>query len=163
MLRKEQHPDLAVKLDGVIDVLKGYLGGKPFTLTVDDPAGNSYVENLHAPSPDPKILTTYYKRSDKQIEELGLQPEEEELPLNEQVHTFRGNCSRCSAPCETKMHMLDIPYFKEVIVMCTCCDGCGYKSNEVKAGGAVAAKGQKITLIVTDAEDFNRDILKVLF
>lgn len=58
--------------------------------------------------------------------------------------------------------MLDIPYFKEVIVMCTCCDSCGYKSNEVKAGGAVAPKGQRITLLVTDAEDLNRDILKVV-
>jgi zinc finger protein len=45
--------------------------------------------------------------------------------------------------------------------MCTACDSCGYKSNEVKAGGAVAAKGQRITLVMTDAEDLNRDILKV--
>lgn len=109
--RKEQHPELAVQIEGVITVLNGYFDGKPFTLVLDDPSGNSYIENLSAPNPDPKIVTTYYKRSKKQAEELGLQAEDEELPLNEQVHTFNGPCSRCSAPCETKMHMLGLKFF----------------------------------------------------
>ena len=29
----------------------------------------------------------------------------------------------------------DIPHFKEVIIMACSCDVCGYKSNDVKAGG----------------------------
>ena len=29
----------------------------------------------------------------------------------------------------------DIPHFKEVIIMACNCDVCGYKSNDVKAGG----------------------------
>jgi zinc finger protein len=45
--------------------------------------------------------------------------------------------------------------------MSTTCDSCGYKSNEVKAGGAIAPKGKRITLKVQDKEDFSRDILKV--
>ena len=125
---------------------------------IDDPSGNSYIENPNAPLGDPRLTTVHYKRSEEQTEQLGL---EQELPLNEQVHCFPGNCSRCNYPCETKMHMLDIPHFKEVIIMSTVCDSCGYKSNEVKAGGAVAAKGQRIILKMVDAEDLNRDILKV--
>ncbi|KAJ3368219.1 nucleolar zinc-finger protein [Kappamyces sp. JEL0680] len=44
--------------------------------------------------------------------------------------------------------------------MATVCDVCGFKSNEVKAGGAVAAKGKKISLVMTDIDDLSRDILK---
>lgn len=44
--------------------------------------------------------------------------------------------------------------------MASTCDACGVKSNEVKAGGAIASKGRKITLVVTEAEDLSRDVLK---
>ena len=89
--------------------LSDYLEGKtPFTLILDDPAGNSNIENLCAPNPDPNIIEKRYKRTNEQIEALGLQPESEvepEMPLDEQVHVFPGNCSRCHAPSETKMHL----------------------------------------------------------
>jgi len=35
------------------------------------------------------------------------------------------------------MKRVDIPYFKEIIIMSTNCDACGYKDNEVKTGGAI--------------------------
>lgn len=44
--------------------------------------------------------------------------------------------------------------------MATTCDVCGYKSNEVKSGGAVSELGKRIELKVTCEEDLNRDILK---
>ena len=44
--------------------------------------------------------------------------------------------------------------------MATDCNQCGYKSNEVKAGGAVSEKGQIITLKMVDNDDLSRDILK---
>ena len=59
------------------------------------------------------------------------------------------------------MKIVNIPYFKEVVIMSTVCDSCGYKSNEVKAGGAIAPHGKRITLKVTDPEDLSRDVLKV--
>ena len=134
-------------------------------MTINDPTGNSFIENVCAPLPDPKIQTHYFDRTEEMNKQLGLatEPPEEEFTLINQVHTFPGNCSRCNYPCETKMHLLDIPHFKEVIIMSTVCDSCGYKSNEVKAGGAIAAKGKRITLIMTDQEDLNRDILKVVY
>jgi zinc finger protein len=146
-----------------------------FTLILDDPAGNSFVENLCAPRPDPQMLVTQYSRTDAQNEMLGLAlaqeptPEismEDELAFKEQVHVFGGNCSRCNYPCETKMHMLgilmlkliilDIPHFKDVIIMATSCESCGYKSNEVKSGGAIAEKGKKISCKITELEDLSR-------
>jgi C4-type Zn-finger protein len=47
--------------------------------------------------------------------------------------------------------------------MATDCDTCGYKSNEVKAGGPISVQGKKITLRVLDREDLSRDVLKVLY
>jgi len=61
------------------------------------------------------------------------------------------------------MHLLSIPFFKEVVIMASACDSCGYKTNEVKSSGAVSEKGKKISLKLTDNEDLTRDILKVLF
>jgi len=45
-------------------------------------------------------------------------------------------------------------------MMASSCDKCGYKSSEVKAGGAIPPKGKKITLKVMSVEDLTRDILK---
>ena len=41
------------------------------------------------------------------------------------------------------------------------CTKCGYRSNEVKAGGGVPARGQTFTLTVQGPEDLCRDVLKV--
>lgn len=53
-----------------------------------------------------------------------------------------------------------IPYFKEVIIMATNCDGCGLRTNEVKSGSGISEKGVKITLRITDPIDISRDVLK---
>jgi len=45
--------------------------------------------------------------------------------------------------------------------MSTNCEYCGYRDNEVKAGGAIPEKGKKIVLKVEDEEDLSRDLLKV--
>ena len=55
----------------------------------------------------------------------------------------------------------DIPHFKEVVIMATVCDYCGHKTNEVKSGGGIEAKGKRISLKVTDVSDMSRDVLKV--
>ncbi|KAJ3069090.1 hypothetical protein HDU98_007840, partial [Podochytrium sp. JEL0797] len=174
-------PDLAAKVQTVLDTLQTYLDdpvANPFTVEINDPAGNSYIENLRAPNKDPQLKITTYKRTVEQNVELGLdQGQEEKLDSNLQtaeevidealddelaneVHVFHGNCSRCNAPSDTRMHIMDIPHFKEVVIMATDCEHCGYKSNEVKSGGAISKFGKKITLHIKDVEDLNRDILK---
>ena len=45
--------------------------------------------------------------------------------------------------------------------MATNCYACGYRDNEIKSGGAISAKGKRITLKVEDEEDLARDLLKV--
>ncbi|KAI9330824.1 ZPR1 zinc-finger domain-containing protein [Obelidium mucronatum] len=163
--RQENAPEIYEKVQHVIQTLQSYLDGPstPFNIEINDAAGNSYVENLCAPNKDPQLKIIHFKRTAEQNEELGLQQEQEERmdaaiqeavddtlddELANEVHVFHGNCSRCNAPSDTRMHVMDIPHFKEVVIMATDCELCGYKSNE------------KITLKIRDVEDLNRDILK---
>jgi zinc finger protein len=45
---------------------------RPFTLILDDPLANSYVQNLYAPDPDPNMEIETYERTWQQNEDLGL-------------------------------------------------------------------------------------------
>jgi zinc finger protein len=45
---------------------------REFTLILDDPMANSYVQNTYAPDPDPNMTIETYERSWEQNEELGL-------------------------------------------------------------------------------------------
>jgi zinc finger protein len=45
---------------------------RSFTVILDDPLANSYVQNLYAPDPDPNMTVEMYERSWEQNEELGL-------------------------------------------------------------------------------------------
>ncbi len=44
--------------------------------------------------------------------------------------------------------------------MCDSCDTCGYKSSEIKGGGAISEQGRLITVQVTEQEDLRRDVIK---
>lgn len=45
---------------------------REFTIILDDPLANSYVQNIYAPDPDPNMTIETYERSWEQNEELGL-------------------------------------------------------------------------------------------
>lgn len=173
-VRKYADEELYNKIEAIVAKLEGYKEGKEqFTMTIDDPSGNSYIENRCLPAQDPQLKLKWYTRTPEQNAALGLQSDQTpaeaaatsaqdddtEVP---EVLTFPANCSHCQAPSKTNMHILEIPHFKEVVIMATNCEHCGYKSNEVKAGGPIAAKGKRIILNVTDVEDLSRDILKVM-
>ncbi|KAF1830603.1 zinc finger protein-like protein zpr1 [Decorospora gaudefroyi] len=80
--------------------------------------------------------------------------------VENQVYTFPASCPGCTKSCATNMKMVNIPHFKQVVLMSTVCEHCGYRSNEVKTGGAVPDKGRRITVTVDTKEDLSRDILK---
>lgn len=170
------------RIEEIIAIMTQYKEGSPFTLVLDDPSGNSYVENKCLPNQDPQIKLRWYTRTPEQQEFLGLQATNQQTPaemaaaqalhkvgtpsemVNEkglpEVISFPANCPSCNSPCSTNMHVMEIPHFKEVVIMATNCEQCGYKSNEVKAGGPISEKGKRITLKITDVEDLSRDILK---
>ena len=179
---------LLEKLRPVVDEEKAKADvlDKTFTVKMDDPSGNSFIE-AKGGFDDPKWSKREYKRSQTDNETLGLagkaetgeeqqtaalQPaQKEEKTLTddyeeakpEEVFSFPDICTSCGATLETFMKTVDIPHFKEVVLMSTNCHSCGYRDNEIKSGGAIAEKGRKVTLKVEDKEDLSRDILKVRF
>ncbi|EEH48933.2 zinc finger-containing protein ZPR1 [Paracoccidioides brasiliensis Pb18] len=179
--RKVVDPELYKALDGIIGKLKLMIEGEsfPFTVSLDDPTGNSWI----APAPHDegsKYRRKGYPRTREQNEELGLSAEEEKKPdananmtmsssagdpedldiIDGQVYTLPSECPGCSKVCAVNMQKVDIPHFKEVFIWSTVCDHCGYRTNEVKTGGAVPEKGRRVTLEVATIEDLSRDILK---
>ena len=205
--RRSLDPDLYSKLDMIITKGQHMLKGEsfPFTVTIDDPAGNSWIEPS-VDNRDGRWTRSEYKRTSKQNEALSLSGPEDDTadpglpkPQNQagsqppedaghgtfeseivpdEVYSFPATCPGCSKPCTTNMKMVNIPHFREVVIMSTVCDYCGCtlpqidinllianffypdRSNEVKTGGAVPSKGQRVTLTVRNAVDLARDILK---
>ncbi|CAG5978274.1 unnamed protein product [Menidia menidia] len=170
-VRRAADPDVAEKIDEFIQKLKKLKDvEEEFTLVIEDPSGNSFVENPVAPQKDEALTVSRFKRTVEQDKQLGLRPDEdleEEEPAGSDLDTMRNevlvfntNCPECNAPASTNMKLVQIPHFKEVIIMATNCDSCGHRTNEVKSGGATEELGTKITLRVTDHSDMNRDLLK---
>lgn len=97
----------------------------PFTITVDDPSGNSFLA-FHETISDPKWALRTYVRSRAQDEGLGLvapaadggPPEEEYVDRgegrfeNEEIYSFPSTCSSCQGALDTLMKKVNIPYFQ---------------------------------------------------
>lgn len=230
--RMEQSPEVGTKVAEIITQLTQMAFGNafPFHISVDDPAGNSFVENPAAPSTDPNMTIRRYFRTAAQDQALGLQPDkgmykddkesnfkelvygegfgaikkeknqeqrsgdEEKLapadavraiasssssssvvaeggeasaaaaaPLfngHGEVISIPGCCPNCGKMGESLTAITTIPHFKEVIIMAFDCQICGYRTNEVKPGGAVPAVGTQVTLTLRSSEDLKRDLLK---
>ncbi|NWT20488.1 ZPR1 protein, partial [Vireo altiloquus] len=163
--RRAMDREVARKIDEFIGKLRQLKEvNSPFTFILDDPSGNSFVENPHAPQRDEALVVTHYRRSPQQSAMLGLEvdakPPDTAEDLRDEVLQFNTNCPECNAPASTNMKLVQIPHFKEVIIMATNCDSCGHRTNEVKSGGAIEPQGTRITLRITDPSDMTRDILK---
>lgn len=218
-LRKYQDENAYMKIQSIINSIKTVLdddeedeevtGPKepkeksdtfpPFTVQLDDPSGNSFIEFLGSTA-DPKWNLRTYARTHEQNVALGIADAESDPNAikkmreavdkavteqsageikDDEIFVFPGSCSSCSRPLDTLMKKVNIPYFKvgnrvdyfqhrlhiwilkDIFIMSTNCDACGYRDNEVKSGSAISEKGKKIILKVEDREDLSRDILKV--
>jgi zinc finger protein len=103
-----------------------------FTIKLDDPAGNSWIEFIGSMA-DPKWNMRTYPRTQQHNVTLGLvaaedptqvQALEAELASNsrevpnpdpvtaDEVFVFPGHCSSCGHPLDTLMKKVNIPYFK---------------------------------------------------
>ncbi|WFD36720.1 nucleolar zinc-finger protein [Malassezia cuniculi] len=184
-VRKHMQPEVYEKIEALINKLRAIIGRnegdattpatgerrfEPFKIVLDDPSGNSFVDFTggveHLGASDNKWSKRDYHRTREQNEMLGIgvqvqenAPAGEHIDREEILH-FDGNCSSCNAPIRTNVKTVDIPYFKETLIMSTVCDNCGFRDNEVKSGAAISDKGRKLTLRVEDVEDLSRDVLK---
>ncbi|RAH50312.1 zinc finger-containing protein ZPR1 [Aspergillus brunneoviolaceus CBS 621.78] len=172
-LRKEQAPELYNALVPIIEKLEKILEGQgfPFTISLDDPSGNSWIAPTTQDSGH-KYRRRDYLRTHEQNEELGIsgdpnavqhqgtgQEEDEEI-VDGKEYSIPAECPACLKSCEVNLRKVNIPYFREVLLWATVCEHCGYKSSDVKTGGEVPEKGKRITLSVENEVDLARDILK---
>ncbi|KAJ7426866.1 zinc finger protein ZPR1 [Willisornis vidua] len=142
-VRRATDEEVAKKIDEFIVKLRQLKEmNSPFTFIIDDPSGNSFVENPHAPRRDDALVVTHYRRTPQQAAMLGLEGEEVDAKppdavedLRDEVLQFSTNCPECNAPANTNMKL-------------------------VKSGGAIEPQGTRITLRITDPSDMTRDILK---
>ena len=197
-VRQHVDPETHKKIEEFLAKIRGTIDGDeqryPFTVQVDDPAGNSWIEYVPG-EPSSKWSHVEYFRTKAMAKALGLSVQEDDTParnqsvaqavneaaptitaasdtvatndgseienMHSEVQTFQSSCPSCfSNNCPTNMKVVNIPHFKDVIIMATVCEDCGYKSNEVKTGGEVPEKGKRTTLLCDDPEDLTRDILK---
>jgi zinc finger protein len=158
--RKEKMPEVYEQIQNVIRTLLAMKSAAkfPFEITMDDPAGNSWIEPS-AGEGHKKYSRKDYARTSAQNEALGLGGggESEEAPPSEvrpeytanhmypempaagmnnvddaeivenQVYSFPASCPGCTKPCTTNMKMVNIPHFKQVVLMSTVCEYCGCK------------------------------------
>jgi len=157
-LRKYQDENAYTKIQSIIDNIKAVLGDDeeedeettgpkktkeesdtfpPFTVQLDDPAGNSFIEFLGSTA-DPKWNVRTYARTHAQNVALGIAAPDgvgaESDPnaikkmkeavdqavdkqsageiKDDEIFVFPGSCSSCSRPLDTLMKKVNIPYFK---------------------------------------------------
>lgn len=151
------------------DALLYYMDGtEEFTLILDDPSGNSYVEESEGLS----VEKEQYLRTDEQLKSMGYATKEDfkkEIDLttpldeNEDVGkeglSFIVDCPNCGSEGRNKICEVLVPGFGECVIMAFTCDVCGAKSNEIKPGGGYKDHGKKWTLEVTSVDDLNRDVI----
>lgn len=165
LLRRVNDPNGYEKVQALLDKMKEILGDeedeklndgamkqstsaayadKPmpaFTVRLDDPAGNSFIEFVDSMA-DPKWNLRMYQRTLQQNVDLGLVNPDEvqvstvqgvnaddilkgDLPVREEgqaeasdpvtsdeIFVFPGPCSSCGHPINTLMKKVNIPYFK---------------------------------------------------
>lgn len=70
--RKKVDPETAEAIDKFLLKLKAFSKGESsFTFILDDPAGNSFIENPYAPSADQSLMIKFYDRTPEQLALLG--------------------------------------------------------------------------------------------
>ncbi|KAK1442182.1 zinc finger protein [Babesia gibsoni] len=161
--------DYIHKLTEIKDALSAYLSGdEEFTLILDDPSGNSYIEESEGISVNKEM----YERTDEQQRKMGYAvkedfknkldlttPLEENEDVGKEGLSFVVDCPNCGNEGKNKICEVLVPGFGECVIMAFTCDFCGAKSNEIKPGGGYKDHGKKWTLDVLGVDDLNRDVI----
>jgi hypothetical protein len=71
--RRKHDPATAAKIDDFIQRINEFVEGRrfPFTFILEDPSGNSFIQNPNAPNKDVYMKTEYYARSHADYEQMG--------------------------------------------------------------------------------------------
>jgi zinc finger protein len=168
-----QTPALAEFLDNLSQCAQGRV---QFTFILDDPSGNSFIENPMAPAIDPNLRVTFYRRTREQTEAVGLMatPNGTEFDADEttvehidsvfaqdtSVLAIPTPCTVCGQTGNAKSCTLNIPHFKEIIIMSFSCESCGYRNGELMIGGGMSPTARRVTCRCQSPRDLTREVIK---
>ncbi|KAB1210465.1 Zinc finger protein ZPR1 [Morella rubra] len=166
--RKKVDPQTAEAIDQFILKLKACAtGDSSFTFILDDPAGNSFIENLFAPSPDPSLIIRFYERTPEQQASLGYLVDPSQLgdhgeqastvgisgaldKVRREPHGSVGATAARRAFAQSNSSEIVETVFR-------------YSApEELKPGGRIPEKGKKISLTVKNVNDLSRDVIKYI-
>ena len=111
--RRLVDPDTALKIDEFIEKLERMCEGEdmPYHFKIDDPSGNSYIQNPHAPANDVYVTTTNYKRSKKQLAEMGF-VDNDQVDDEEEA---KGEFQKVDVPKEVKKNEFSMKETEDMI------------------------------------------------
>ncbi|OAE33112.1 hypothetical protein AXG93_862s1040 [Marchantia polymorpha subsp. ruderalis] len=179
--RRRVDPKMAEALDAFLVKLKECsTGNQAFTFIIDDPSGNSFIENPYAPSRDPLLSTHYYDRTSEQQEQLGFLSEKngdeasaaqtegpvivgttngnEHSTEEKQRYTPAGTTKLPHGSVGAERAHRAIAEGSSAEIAATLFK---YSApEELKPGGSIPKKGKKITLQVKSKRDLSRDVIK---
>ncbi|EMS64584.1 Zinc finger protein ZPR1 [Triticum urartu] len=164
--RKKVDPQKAEAIDQFLVKLRSLGSGEAaFTFVLDDPAGNSFIENLHAPSSDPLLSASFYERTSDQQAALGFlvdPPTGESGEPSQNASTVEANCGGLPKVPHGSVGAVAgrraIAQGNPDEIAATLCR---YTApEELKPGGEIPAKGKKITLHLQTVKDLSRDVIK---
>ncbi|VAH62060.1 unnamed protein product [Triticum turgidum subsp. durum] len=164
--RKKVDPQKAEAIDQFLVKLRSLGSGEAaFTFVLDDPAGNSFIENPHAPSSDPLLSASFYERTSDQQAALGFlvdPPTGESGEPSQNASTVEANCGGLPKVPHGSVGAVAgrraIAQGNPDEIAATLCRYTAPK--ELKPGGEIPAKGKKITLHVQTVKDLSRDVIK---
>ena len=136
------------------------LGEAPSPIQVD---GSSHLDSETIPSDTPsstgltahvvpQIPTTSTPTDQDALEDVDI--------LEGHSYSLPTPCPGCTKPAYLNLQVVNIPFFKQVVVSAVMCTACNYRSSDVKTGGEIPRLGKRIYLNVRDPLDLQRDILK---
>lgn len=115
---------------------------QPSTTNVNANEVSNKNENKSPQKPEEEVkaeINSKYDGGPDHLVQVGAHRLDLTKPLVEDLKTesfgFTTDCHVCAGKCETKMCVIEIPYFKELIIMSTNCQNCGAHTTETKTGG----------------------------
>ena len=73
---------------------------------------------------------------------------------------LKSMCVNCGKSGETRLLLVKIPHFRDILVSSFRCSHCAYNNNDVQSTGSIQEQGQKISLRVESTKDLDRQLIK---
>jgi zinc finger protein len=125
-------------------------------------AQNNALQLMEQPTEENDGSRPFVPPEGAKIKDVEGKEEKTTMSLEKEVYSIPAECPNCHANGKSDMCMIDVPFFKEVLIMAFVCQKCGFRNNEVKGGGPISSVGHRLTLSVPskkdDPESFKQDM-----